>query len=282
METKKKIIAVVLLLIFTGCALNQDMIAINERVEELEALNKAHEKELKQMYLRFKTGKLKDKNKKKDSRSLFASAKAGLDVVRGEIQSLSGQIDETNHFVRIRTDDLIISNQSQKEMIFKISKSMADSIKRIGYIEGYLNLEVSKKRVTKGSSDRKSRKNLNENQAYAQAKADFDGNNLEVSKDRFVDFLKKYPRSNNADNAQFWIGEIYYREKWYEKAILEYQKVIEKYPKGNKVPAAYLKQGFAFNKLGQKKNARLILEQLGKKYPRSNEAKLAKKKLKKI
>ncbi|MFQ5486070.1 MAG: tetratricopeptide repeat protein, partial [Desulfobacterales bacterium] len=82
------------------------------------------------------------------------------------------------------------------------------------------------------------------------------------------------------DNAQFWIGDTYYREKWFEKAILEYQKVIENYPKGNKVPASLLKQGFAFFNIGDKANARLILKELIKKYPQSNETKIAIKKLK--
>jgi len=83
-----------------------------------------------------------------------------------------------------------------------------------------------------------------------------------------------------ADNAQFWIGEIYYNQKWYEKAILEYQKVIENYPNGNKVQSALLKQGFSFFNLGDKANARLIFTELIKKYPKSNEAEIAKKKLK--
>ena len=94
--------------------------------------------------------------------------------------------------------------------------------------------------------------------------------------------IQRFPKSERADNSQFWIGEIYYREKWYEKAILEYQKVIEKYPKGNKVPASLLKQGFAFSNLGDKSNSRLILEELIKKYPNSNEAKIAKDKVKEL
>jgi len=93
-------------------------------------------------------------------------------------------------------------------------------------------------------------------------------------------FLKRFPTAKNADNAQFWIGETYYREKWYEKAILEYQKVIEKYPKGNKVPASLLKQGLAFYSIGDKANARLIMNELIAKYPHSREAKIARKKLK--
>ncbi|MBF0202691.1 MAG: tetratricopeptide repeat protein, partial [Desulfamplus sp.] len=72
----------------------------------------------------------------------------------------------------------------------------------------------------------------------------------------------------------------YYREKWYEKAILEYQRVIEEYPRGNKVMAALLKQGYSFANLGEKGNARLILEELIRKYPQSQEAKSARDKLK--
>ena len=79
-----------------------------------------------------------------------------------------------------------------------------------------------------------------------------------------------------------WIGESYYREKWFERAILEYQTVIEKYPKGNKVPAAMLKQGMALQKIGEKPSARLIFEELINKYPKASEAAIAKKKLKEL
>ena len=113
-----------------------------------------------------------------------------------------------------------------------------------------------------------------------KSKAKFDQGKADIAREGFLQLLKKYPKSQNADNAQFWIGEIYFREKWYEKAILEYQKVIEKYPKGNKVRAALLKQGIAFYNLGEKANARLILQELISKYPDSNESKIAKRKIK--
>ena len=112
------------------------------------------------------------------------------------------------------------------------------------------------------------------------AKQAFDQGDFETAREGFQELIKQHPKSKNADNAQFWIGEIYYREKWYEKAIIEYQKVIEKHPKGNKVPASLLKQGFAFYNLGDKANARLILTELIKKYPKSNESNIARQKLK--
>ena len=97
---------------------------------------------------------------------------------------------------------------------------------------------------------------------------------------RFKDFLKKYPNSDYADNAQYWMGECHYALKEFDLAILEFDAVRRKYPKGDKVPAALLKQGFAFAELGDKVDARLILQELVDRYPQSDEAGKAKQKLK--
>jgi tol-pal system protein YbgF len=125
----------------------------------------------------------------------------------------------------------------------------------------------------------KVRKDPTEDEIYRLGKQAFDQGDSDAAKKRFQELIERYPKSERADNAQFWIGEIYYREKWYKKAILEYEKVIEKYPKGNKVPAALLKQGLAFENIGDKSNSRIILEDLIKRYPKSNEAKIAREKL---
>jgi tol-pal system protein YbgF len=125
----------------------------------------------------------------------------------------------------------------------------------------------------------KAPEDVSEDEIYRQAKQAFDKGDSVAARSKFMELIKRYPKSDRADNAQFWIGETYYREKWYEKAILEYQKVIENYPKGNKVPASLLKQGFAFLNLKDKANSRLILQELIKKHPKTNEAKIAKDKL---
>ena len=75
---------------------------------------------------------------------------------------------------------------------------------------------------------------------------------------------------------------MYYAQKDYERAVLEFNEVVKKYPKGKKVPAALLKQGMAFYELGNKKEARLVLEKVMDKYPKTEEANTAKKVLKKI
>lgn len=97
---------------------------------------------------------------------------------------------------------------------------------------------------------------------------------------RFKEFIKKYPQSEYANNAQYWIGESHYALREFDQAILEFDAVRRKYPKGDKVPAALLKQGFAFAELGDKVDARLILQELIDRYPQSQEAAKAKQKLK--
>jgi tol-pal system protein YbgF len=117
---------------------------------------------------------------------------------------------------------------------------------------------------------------------YKEAYEAFQKGDLDGSRRKFEAFLKQYPNMELSDNAQFWIGETYYLKKDYEKAILEYEKVIVKYPEGDKVSAALLKQGLAFLELGDKTNARNLLKRVTERYPQTEQAEIAKKKLETI
>jgi tol-pal system protein YbgF len=99
---------------------------------------------------------------------------------------------------------------------------------------------------------------------------------------RFKEFLKKHPKSNLADNAQYWIGESHYGLREFDQAIIEFDAVRRRYPQGDKVSAALLKQGYAFAELGEKVNARLLLQEVVEKFPETPEAARAKMRLKSI
>jgi len=98
----------------------------------------------------------------------------------------------------------------------------------------------------------------------------------------FKEFLNAYPKSDLADNAQFWTGECFMALEQYEQAILAYQDVIKNYPKGNKVPNAMLRQAIAFLEINDKTSAKLLLQKLIKQFPDSIEANVAQIKLKTI
>jgi tol-pal system protein YbgF len=95
---------------------------------------------------------------------------------------------------------------------------------------------------------------------------------------QFRSFQRKYPNSEMADDAQYWIGESYFNQKDYNRAILEFNDVL-KYRKGDKVPAALLRQAQAFIEIGDKTDARLILQKLLNDHPGSEQAREAKDRL---
>jgi len=129
----------------------------------------------------------------------------------------------------------------------------------------------AKEAAAKGATDKES--------LYGAAYDLFKEAKYEKSREAFENFLKQYPNTEFSDNAQFWIGECYYFEKKYEKAIIEYEKVTKNFPEGNKVPYALLKQGLSFLKLGDKASGKLLLQQVTKDYPNTSQARIARAKL---
>jgi len=93
------------------------------------------------------------------------------------------------------------------------------------------------------------------------------------------DFIRKNPKSEFADDAQYWIGSCYYGQHDYNRAIIELNEVLLKYPKADKVPAALLMLADAFADSGDKIDARLILQKLISDHPKSDEAERGRQKL---
>ena len=92
-------------------------------------------------------------------------------------------------------------------------------------------------------------------------------------------FLKRYPSDDLVVNAAYWIGETHYAEKAYEKAILQFEEIIQKYGEQPKVASAMLKQAMAFESTGDKATGRLLLQRVIERFPLSDEAKKAQKML---
>jgi tol-pal system protein YbgF len=214
-----------------------------------------------------------------------AEIRATMDAFRVDVQSLTGRVDEVAYSVQSGNRSMSDSEEEIIGRLNRIDEIARTNKDRIAAVEQYLDFEVAPAKAVpaagSGSTPVSSSndQSLSEAQLYKAAKQAFDDGQYETAREMFKEFLSKYPKSENADNAQFWVGEIYYREKWYAEAIMEYQKVIEDYPDGNKVPASLLKQGLSFANLGEEANARTFLEEVIKQYPSSNEAKIARDKL---
>lgn len=96
--------------------------------------------------------------------------------------------------------------------------------------------------------------------------------NYELAISEYRGLLRRQPSSPLADDAQFCIGESYFRLGDYSTAIYEYDNVRVKYPSSDKIPMALLKSGQGFVKLGNTRDARLFFQKLVRDYGSSQEA----------
>lgn len=94
-----------------------------------------------------------------------------------------------------------------------------------------------------------------------------------------IKYTELYPRTELADNAQYWLGECYYKKGDFPRAIQEFKKIFVNYPNGNKVPAALLKLGYAYYELKQIPQALEALQKIIKQYSDDSTYPLAQKKI---
>lgn len=108
----------------------------------------------------------------------------------------------------------------------------------------------------------------------------FADGNYEAARALLREYLAAAPGSDEAADAMFLIADSYFKEKFYEEAILEYQNIIETWPASPKIPLCQLNQGIALLKIGKPNEASLFFESLIEAYPDSPEAATAKEHLK--
>lgn len=124
-----------------------------------------------------------------------------------------------------------------------------------------------------------SRSVLDPKEMYNAAYMDLARGNYQLALSGFQEYLARFPQSEFADNAQYWLGEVYYAQSDFNRAIEEFSRVIQNYPAGDKQAAAMLKTGYAYLNLRNRSEGVRYLRMVAQQYPASEEAKLARTKL---
>ena len=119
-------------------------------------------------------------------------------------------------------------------------------------------------------------------EVYQAAYRDYQRGNYDLALAGFRDFLSRYPDSELAANAEYWIGESLYSQKKYSEAIDQFNRVVNKYPKSDKAPGALLKKGYAYLAINDRPRAIVQFQYVVHEYPNSRESGLAKDRLKQL
>jgi tol-pal system protein YbgF len=284
-------ICMAVLLLLSGCVATGQYQALENRVNALEmetARLKAQQAQLDGLSSAVEALEKTVQTNDQDYRERIAEINQDLQQMHKKYGQLQGMMEETAYQLGSTDPD---TRTNLSEILDRMDRAVSRNHSRITRLETYMGFEptvpgtddtVEPDTALPDAEEGQPPMPVSDKTAYEQAKKTFDDGDMEAARIQFENFINTFPESSLAGNARFWIADSYYAEKWYEKAILEYQKVLEEYPDSNKVAAARLKQGYAFAELGENANARLILNELITRYPDSREALFAREKLKKL
>ncbi len=194
-----------------------------------------------------------------------AAALSTVEQIKQDFASIKGTIEANGHMIQ----------QMQTEND-RLRRDMSDRLLAIEERLQIYDVQVSKavnKVLPQGS---------NEAESYQKGLDLVHNGDFLTAVSSFRSFLKAYPKSEMASNAQYWIGECYYAMKDYQKSIKEFQAVVDKYPRSDKVWGAQLKQGYCFAELGMADDAKMFLNKVIKDKPNSDEALRAKERLERL
>lgn len=123
------------------------------------------------------------------------------------------------------------------------------------------------------------RSGLTPSRLFQMAMADYAAGEFRLAISGFQQLLSEHAKSEQADDAQYYIGASYMQQKKFPEAAKAFSDVIANYPAGDKVPESYVDLGQAQRALGQPDAARTAWETVRSKYPTSSSAIIAREKL---
>jgi len=119
---------------------------------------------------------------------------------------------------------------------------------------------------------------------YDEALSLYNQKDLQGAKTKFIEFIRKNPKTPLTDNAYFWLGVTYRDLNELDKAEAVWLTLVERCRRGelpdcNKAPSAYIQLARLYELRGDEKRAKEMYERLIREYPLSEEVELAKKRL---
>jgi tol-pal system protein YbgF len=123
---------------------------------------------------------------------------------------------------------------------------------------------------------------LSPTRMYEAAMAEYAAGQWTLAITGFEQFIKAFPTSEMADDAQYFIGETYYASAKYAEAVAAMNQVIQQYPPGNRTADAFYRRGSAQERMKDLEGARESWEFVIKNHPDTDAARLAKQNLDRI
>ena len=203
------------------------------------------------------------------NRKAFADQKLVIDNLTNDVRVVREKLDDNSVRIGSLTQELDSLRQSMQQLSVRPSgtrepdPSVPDGTQATG------GSPVS----TVGVSPQK---------IFEAARGDYFAGQYDIAILGFTDYVKSFPKSDMADDAQVNICSAYVAAGKPDKAVEACDLAIRNYPTGDKIPEAYYRKGLALSTLKDIAGARAAWEEIVKRYPESQEASLARQGLERL
>jgi len=197
------------------------------------------------------------------SRKAFADQKLIIDTLGSDSRVIREKLDDNNVRIGSLSQELNALRQAIDQMSTRATPTGADADPSVAAGGGG---------AAAGSAPVVA---VSPQKMQDSAMADYALGEYDLAIEGFQAYIKNFPRSDWADDAQVNICNAYVNQGKYDKAVDACDTAIRTYPNTNAIPEAYYRKGLALKSLKQTDRAREALEYVVKTYPESQAAILA-------
>ena len=196
-----------------------------------------------------------------------------IDEIETNLRQNFGTLEEIQNQINLIGEKLDLINEDFQSRVLKLEKDL-QVIKenKTTKKENKSSVDLSNLTGNDGNVQKSIITNPQKNLSEQEIKKKYENaikllwaSKFEEAEVELVD-LKKFNPEDLMPNIQYWLGEVHYAQKKFEKAILEFGEGLQKYPDSIKGPDNMLKLGLSFANLKKKSEACNVFYELEVKY----------------
>lgn len=207
------------------------------------------------------------------TRKAFADQKLVIDNLTNDARVIREKLDDNSVRIGSLAQEVDSLRQSVQQMGSRPSATGEPEPSAAGSPSGATAPAVGQPAPGVGQSPQK---------VFDSAQSDYYSGQYDLAILGFADYIKSYPKSERADDAQVYICTAYLQDGKNDKAVEACDLAIRTYPNGDKIPDAYYKKGLALQNLRDLNGAREAWAHVVSTNPDSDAGRLAKQRLEQI
>jgi TolA-binding protein len=183
------------------------------------------------------------------TRKAFADQKLVIDNLTNDVRVIREKLDDNNVRIGSLTQEVDSLRQSLQQVAARPSPTAdADS--------GGAGGAAGSTGATPTAAAPPPSVSVSPKQLFDSAQSDYYAGSYELAISGFTDYIKTFPKSDYADDAQVLICNAYLTDGKYDKAVEACDVAIRTYPTGDRIPEAYYRKGVALQALKDADGAR--------------------------